>query len=222
MYNDRTSLMQVLNLIAELKLQDTIILIGSWDEYLYEKIFEGYTATFRTLDTDFLIRRPVKTGKEFVRKMIEIGFSYEEDPMSGKSKFFKGDNEIEFLTTLTRGNDHIYKVPELGINAECLKYMDIPIKNLMPYVLENGSYILIPSPAAYCIHKILIHNERTVEKQQKDSVSIKNLLYSFERNNQFCNDFKRIYSDLGRKQKARVKENASIIGVESIVGRIIC
>ena len=67
-----------------------------------------------------------KLPSQFVRKMIELGFSYEEDTMTGRSKFFKGNNEIEFLTTLARGDKHIYKVPELGINAECLKYMDIP------------------------------------------------------------------------------------------------
>ena len=148
MYNDRETLMKVLELIMELSLQDSVILIGSWDEYFYERIYDGYVASFRTLDTDFLIRRPVRSGKEFVKRMIELGFIYEEDPMTGKSKFVKQDNEIEFLTSLTRENKRIYKVPIMGINAECLPYMDIPSTNLIPYVMENGNHIMIPSPAA--------------------------------------------------------------------------
>lgn len=119
MYNDRETLMNVLDIIMELNLQESVILIGSWDEYFYERLYEGYFASIRTLDTDFLIRRPVNTGKEFIRRMKELGFIYEEDPLSGKSKFIKQDNEIEFLTTLTRENKHIYRVPVLGVNAEC-------------------------------------------------------------------------------------------------------
>jgi len=57
--------------------------------------------------------------------MKEIGFTYEEDPLTGKSKFFKNDIEVEFLTTLTRDYSSVYNVPEMGIHAECLKYMDI-------------------------------------------------------------------------------------------------
>ena len=70
--------------------------------------------------------------------MIEIGFIYEEDSFTGKSKFIKQDNEIEFLTTLTRDNNHIYKVPVLGVNAECLKYMDIFSLTFHAHMLQTA------------------------------------------------------------------------------------
>ena len=35
MYNDRDTLMKVLDLIMELDLQESMILIGSWDELRY-------------------------------------------------------------------------------------------------------------------------------------------------------------------------------------------
>ena len=91
----------------------------------------------------------------------------------------------------------------------------------MRYWLENGSYILIPVPAAYCIHKMMIHGERSSEKRQKDAASIRNLLYSFENNEQFRTDFKRIFSGLGKKQKIRVTANASIIEADSMIARLI-
>ena len=221
MYNDRDTLMKVLDLIMELDLQESMILIGSWDEFFYERLYNGFSATFRTLDTDFLIRRPVHKGKEFIRRMIEIGFIYEEDSFTGKSKFIMQDNEIEFLTTLTRDNNHIYKVPVLGINAECLKYMDIPLNNLIPYTFKPGLYILIPSPASYCLHKILINDERSKEKQSKDTMAIKNILNSFIDNQEFRIDFQRVYKSLGRKQKVKVDNNTIAIGIKPIVESIL-
>ncbi len=125
MYNDNETLMEVINIINKLNLQNTLVLIGSWAEYFYQRLFDRYYSSFRTLDTDFLIRRPVQSGKGFVKEMKEIGFTYEEDPLTGKSKFFKNDIEVEFLTTLTRDYSSVYNVPEMGIHAECLKYMDI-------------------------------------------------------------------------------------------------
>ena len=221
MYNDRETLMKVLCLIMELKLQETVILIGSWDEYFYERLYSGYTALFRTLDTDFLIRRPVNTGKEFVMRMIQLGFIYEEDPLTGKSKFIKQDNEIEFLTALTRGDKHIYRVPELDINAECLKYMEIPSNNLIPYVFENGAYIQIPSPAAYCAHKILINDERTDEKQRKDAAAVQNILNSFSSDEEFKKSFQKVYSELGKKQRKKLTANAALMGVAQTVDSIL-
>ena len=196
-------------------------MIGSWDEYFYERLYSGYTASFRTLDTDFLIRRPVNAGKEFIKRMIQLGFIYEEDPFAGKSKFIKQDNEIEFLTSLTRGGRHIYKVPLPGINAECLKYMDIPSNNLIPYVFEDASYILIPSPAAYCVHKILINDERTDEKQKKDAAVVHNILNSFSSDKEFKNDFQKVYSELGKRQRAKLSDNAVLIGVGQTVDPIL-
>ena len=36
MYSDRDTLMKVLDLIMELDLQESMILIGSWDEFFYQ------------------------------------------------------------------------------------------------------------------------------------------------------------------------------------------
>lgn len=99
--------------------------------------------------------------------------------------------------------------------------MDIPLNNLIPYTFENGSYILIPSPAAYCVHKILINDERTEEKRRKDSTAIHNILNSFIDNRDFISAFQKVYSKLGRKQRTKVKANAAEIGVDQLIEHLI-
>ena len=204
MYNDNKTLMEIISIINQLNLQNTVILIGSWAEFFYQRLFERYYSSFKTLDTDFLIKRPVHSGKGFIKAMKEAGFTYEEDPMSGKSKFFKNDIEVEFLTTLTRGFSSTYSVPEMGINAECLKYMDISVANTIPIVFENGDMILIPNPAAYVIQKAMINKERSAGKAEKDIDAVKGLVLSIVEEKRFESDFIRIYRSLGKKQKRLV------------------
>ena len=208
MYNDNETLMEVINIINKLTLQNTLVLIGSWAEYFYQRLFDRYYSSFRTLDTDFLIRRPVQSGKGFVKEMKEIGFTYEEDPLTGKSKFFKNDIEVEFLTTLTRDYSSVYNVPEMGIHAECLKYMDIAAANTIPVVFTNGNIILVPNPAAYVIQKAMINSERSEAKAQKDIVAIRGIVLAMLEDNKYVQDFVRIYQHLGKKQKRRVDDFA--------------
>lgn len=182
--------------------------MGSWAEFFYQRLFEKYYSSFRTLDTDFLVRRPVHNGQGFIKEMCEAGFTYEEDPFTGKSKFYKNDIEVEFLTTLTRDYLNVYKVPEMGVNAECLKYMDISAANTVPIMFEDGTYILVPNPAAYVLQKAMINSERKPEKAEKDIASIRGLSLSIFEENRYKEDFIRIYHALGRKQKKTVKQIA--------------
>lgn len=152
--------------------------------------------------------------------MKEIGFAYEEDPMTGKSKFYKNDIEVEFLTTLTRDYSSVYSVPEMGIHAECLKYMDITAANTIPVALAEGLLILIPNPAAYVIQKAMINNERSAAKAQKDVTAVRGIVLSMLEENRFKNDFARIYRQLGKKQKRRVDrfaEENSIIELRNLI-----
>lgn len=84
-------------------------------EFFYKDLISNYYSQFVTQDYDFLIKRPVKKGKGFVSKMKEIDFDYDEDYITGKSKFYKDGMEVEFLTNLTRDYSSICSIEEMGI-----------------------------------------------------------------------------------------------------------
>ena len=58
MYNDRDTLMKVLDLIMELDLQESMILIGSWDEFFYERLYNGFPPLLELLILIFLFVAP--------------------------------------------------------------------------------------------------------------------------------------------------------------------
>ncbi|MGN1406381.1 MAG: hypothetical protein ACI4WM_08900 [Erysipelotrichaceae bacterium] len=64
---------------------------------------------------------------EFLREIEKSGFIYESDYITGKTKYFKGDNELEFLTTLSRDGGQIQKFGYIA--AESLPKLDILVNN---------------------------------------------------------------------------------------------
>lgn len=67
----------------------------------------------------------------------------------------------------------------------------------------------------------MINDERSKEKQGKDTMAIKNILNSFIDNQEFRIDFQRVYKSLGRKQKVKVDNNTIAIGIKPIVESIL-
>ena len=90
-----------LNVLKEAGALDHIILIGSWAEYMYEntELLSGFQSIGKTTDVDFLIRnlRKPEQPVNIVKLAIEKGYVYQEDYITGYSKFMKDDFEIEFL-----------------------------------------------------------------------------------------------------------------------------
>lgn len=200
-------LLKIIKILNELGLNNNVILIGSWVEFFYKDLISNYYSQFVTQDYDFLIKRPVKKGKGFVSKMKEIGFDYDEDYITDKSKFYKDGMEVEFLTNLTRDYSSICSIEEMGINAESLKNLDVLISNSIVVEHETNK-ITIPSPAAYCIHKLLINPSRIEWKKQKDIDSVINILSKMIESNVYINEFNSIFNSLSKKQK-KIIENVS-------------
>lgn len=221
MYNDIQTLRQIIRIINALHLEHTVILIGSWAEYFYQNLFSQYYSSFRTTDTDFLIKRPVSGGKGFVKAMQEAGFTYDEDPYSGKSRFFKNGIEVEFLTNLTRNYAAIYRIRDLDINAECLKYMNIVIANTISYQFSDGDIVLIPDPSAYIIQKALINNDRKPDKAKKDVSAIRGLLLAITEEKRYDKEFLRIFNGLSRKEKRLVEAFAIENEIIEMTGLIL-
>lgn len=77
--------------------------------------------------------------------------------------------EIEFLISeLGRGKNEPYKVKELNINAQGLRYLNL----LQKYTIEILFYdinLVVPEPAAFVLHKFIVSDRRQNQtKREKD------------------------------------------------------
>ena len=145
--------------------------------------------------------------------MKSHGFAFDEDYLSGKTKYFNQELEIEFLSKITRENKHVIEMKNLGIGVECLSGLELIDHNYIVYSSPNyGVTINLPTPAAYCIHKILINDTRTQAKARKDAEAIRRLLPFLIYGRTGKDDFLKIYKFLSRKQTKTFLSNAKNLG----------
>jgi len=162
---------EILKVFAENSLFDEgVELIGSWCFALYQKHLGAKSYPLRTTDIDFLIPNPYrgKENKDFIAQLEEIGFKCD----------FKGDGtiflwspelKIEFITPEKgRGSDSPINIKKLGINAIPLRFVSLLSDNHI-IVVEDGIKIRVPSPANFCLQKLIIASRRKkTEKSLKD------------------------------------------------------
>ena len=76
---------------------------------------------------------------------------------------------IEFLVPERgRGGISVQALPQLGVNAQPLRFMDIALMKTIQSCFE-GIPVIAPHPAAFALHKLLIvPRRRNREKKRKD------------------------------------------------------
>lgn len=147
-----------------------IELIGSWCFILYQKHFGVKPFPLRTVDIDFLIPLPYKAKEkiDLIGLLEPLGFKtgFNSD---GSMYLWSADLKIEFLTAERgRGTNKAKEIKNLSLKAIPLRFVDILLKNPV-MVKEEGVKVLIPNPAAFAVHKILISARRKKpEKKHKD------------------------------------------------------
>ncbi|MCP3900982.1 MAG: hypothetical protein GY707_14855 [Desulfobacteraceae bacterium] len=170
----------VLKELQEKGVLDGLVIVGSWCQYYYKILFDNAPEIplLRTMDVDFLVPNPSKfKNKVDVSGLLnQLGFDSDHDYIAGLVKYVHPDLEIQFLTPeLGRTKDKPYEIKKLNINAEGLTYM----KMLQDYKFKmnhNGVSVWLPTPEAFCLHKILISKKRKkLAKQEKDLMSAKNI-----------------------------------------------
>ncbi|MCX5775320.1 MAG: GSU2403 family nucleotidyltransferase fold protein, partial [Firmicutes bacterium] len=160
-------------MVALLKVFDNVgllpyvVLVGSWAEYFYQEMLEGFIPSIRTTDIDFYFPRGKKpaTKIDVFTELRSIGYLYEENRGDESSRFVKvGGFEIEFLTHPGRDERKIFKIEYADINAICLDKLDIFNKKgtIVSWASKRvGVTVNLPSPATYIIQKLVINADRT-------------------------------------------------------------
>jgi len=162
---------RVLKVFADNHLFDEgVELIGSWCFHLYQKHLGAKEFPLRTQDIDFLIPNPFR-GKEhagFIEQLEKLGFN-RDFKRDGSMYLWNSDLKIEFITPEKgKGADSSIKVKNLGFNAIPLRFVSLLLEDPIT-VVDNGIKIRIPSPANFCLHKLIIASRRRkLDKSSKD------------------------------------------------------
>ena len=213
--------LEVLKRFEKTGVLKNIILIGSWAIYFYKYYFKSkeYSTYIRTKDIDFLIPIPFKLDKEVnVFDLVEnLGFLETYKGSKGYIKLEHPDLTIEFLVPERgRGHDKPYPIPQLGINAQPLRFLDFLIANTISINAE-GLHIRLPHPAAYALHKFIIFKRRRkIDKHDRDIEGALRVFRELLRHD-YQDKIRGIFTNMHSKWRKKIMENLGAIGEDEII-----
>lgn len=206
----------IIKIFYQHKLLDNFIIIGSWAEYVYELSYyknKGFVSNLKTMDMDILIKNIRKNTKVSLPSLLsDHGFIYDEDLITGVSKFYKSAViELEFIVReMGKGRTEPYTVDSLDIKAEGLRHLDILCDNSIKLEIDHLN-LWVPLPQAYIIHKLVINKDRGIKKE-KDIRAVNNILEYICTEEKEINQLQSIYNNLSKNDKKKVdtvcKENS--------------
>ena len=150
------------------------IIAGSWAMYFYKELFEGFIPPVATTDFDIFLPNVSKIKEGNITELLfELNYIRRDDCLTGKTKYYSKDGfEIEFLTLPDRTMSNVIKIKSINIGVEALPKIKPIMWNYIT-VMFDGMPVNIPSPASFCLQKLLINRERNADKKQKDIDAIK-------------------------------------------------
>lgn len=160
-----------------------LVLVGSWCLRFYQEYFNEpfLYSMLRTRDMDFLVPTPsgISSHVDVVALLGDLGFvrSVKAD---GTIQLMHPEVMLEFLVAdRGRGRKSPWPLPELGINAQPLRFMDIA-EDAAIRIEVDGINVRVPHPAAFALHKLLVVPRRTdsakAERDVHAAVSLLTLL----------------------------------------------
>jgi len=164
---------EVLSRLDREKILDHMVLIGSWCLLVYEDYFKNvrYRPGIRTRDIDFLIPLPPrfdhKVDVEGLLKDLDFVTSFKG--RDGYMQFVHRDLMLEFIVPERgRGSSKPFSIPNLGINAQPLRFMDFLAGNIVRLKFA-GLAVSVPHPVNFALLKVLVSSRRqTPVKQEND------------------------------------------------------
>jgi len=163
----------VLRRMRDAGVLENLVLVGSWCLLLYRHYFEkvGPVYAVRTRDMDFLIadQKQFRKNVDVPALLSDLGFLKSLRGSDGILILEHPELMIEFLVPERgKGGSGVRDIPELGMNAQPLRFMDIP--SMLSIELPFGDvHVTAPHPAAFVLHKLLVARRRSKTfKKKKD------------------------------------------------------
>lgn len=181
-------MVEVLRRLQNEGVLDKLIITGSWSLLFYRDYFQDkrFYPSIRTRDLDFVIPMPFPGKKKVnVPELLkDLGFVVSFEREQGYMRLMHPALIMEFLVAEKgRGSSKPRRLPELGVNAQSLRYLNYLEKNVLSLNFE-ALRIKVPHPAVFALHKLLIMNRRRKEeKKEKDKKQAKVVLMYLIKNN---------------------------------------
>ena len=165
--------LQVLQRLRDAGALDQLILVGSWCLLPYEDHFgdRSHLPAIRTRDIEFLVPGRAKFPRkvDLAAHLKDLGFIVDYKGTEGYIVFQHPELILEFLAPEHgRGRNKPQPVPDLGINAQPMRFMDL-LANSSVAMCFGGIEVRVPSPACFALQKLLIAGRRkNRDKAEKD------------------------------------------------------
>jgi len=124
---------------------------------------------------------------------------------------------VEFLVTEKgRGSEKPHKLPQLGINAQPLRYLSMLMDRLITVETE-GIRITVPHPASYVLHKFIIFKIRKkADKAERDFETAKRVFMQLIEAGKES-EIKEVFKELHPKWQKTIITNLEKAGQNYIV-----
>jgi len=188
---------EVLRRLDKAGILKDIVLVGSWCTLFYKKFFSGkkYMTSLTTRDMDLLIPQPrtIKAKADVAELLKDLGFVVGFTGSQGYIRLEHPQFIVEFLVPERgKGSDKPYSLPQLGLNAQALRFLEFLSQNTIRS--KAGSIMItLPHPANFALHKLLVMRRRPkAERQAKDkeaAIRILNALIDSDQSDTIKNSF---------------------------------
>ena len=188
-----------------------LVLVGSWCTLFYEKYFAGikYASVLKTRDIDFLIPKPatIKQTVDIAELLKDLGFVTGFTGWEGYMRLEHPQLIVEFLVPETgREYGKPYDLPQLGFNAQGLRYLDFLGANTMTVELQ-GIKLMLPHPVSFGLHKLLLYEKRrNKEKADKDIQDAERILNALIEKGETQN-IKNVFDSMPRKWQNKIMKS---------------
>lgn len=211
-------MLEIIDALDQSGLLKNCIISGSWAMYFYDRIFKDFIPPIATTDFDIFLPSVSKIKDSNINSLlINLDYLRDDDCLTGKTKYFSKDGfEIEFLTVPNKSGDNVIKIQSIGIGAEALPKMKVATWNFV--TVKYFKYLVnIPSPASYCLQKLLINKERSEEKRIKDIDAVKYILGFISASKKYKNEFLESYRAAPRKWKKAIRDTMIKYNLDKII-----
>lgn len=145
-------------------------IVGSWCFRIYQQFLGVSAYPLRTDDLDILV--PISwrgRAVDLAALLRRMGFAERIMP-DESTVYHRPGIRVEFLSPARgRGAEKAVPARGLGVRPQALRFMDMLLDDPRPIKIMAGVTVVVPAPAAFMLHKLLISQRRTKEdKRAKD------------------------------------------------------
>jgi hypothetical protein len=196
-----------------------IVLVGSWCQYFYRKIYENsyQIPAARTTDADFLIPRRLNLDPHVNVHEILLGFGFVLAPelVEGKvAKYIHRDISFEFLADAgAQSDEKEIQIPSLNIAAQELHFLRILFDYQMTIKYQD-LLLNIPELEAFALHKLIVSQRRTNEdKKRKDIETVTGIFQYFKGRDKHIRRLYEIMEEFPQGWQNKIKAALMITGL---------